>query len=172
MPSKNGKRSEEGQYVPMPYAILKSPAWRSLSGAAVKVFLELHTRFNGGNNGRLHLSMNEAAEALGIGKATAQRAFTDLEAKGFIVLEEPGNWYHRKAHEWRLTTKPVEAASGKKLATNDWRSWQPEKTKHGSNSGPSASRVVPFENPTVKNGSKLKPVRPEKGASFGSGMEH
>ena len=31
------KRREEGQYVPLYYAQLKSEAWRSLSGAAVKV---------------------------------------------------------------------------------------------------------------------------------------
>ncbi|CUJ99546.1 hypothetical protein RUE5091_02057 [Ruegeria denitrificans] len=57
--SPNGKRSDEGQYVPMSYAMIKSPAWRALSGPAVKLWLELHTRFNGGNNGKVFLSMNE-----------------------------------------------------------------------------------------------------------------
>jgi hypothetical protein len=51
-----GKRSAEGQYIPSPYAQLKSPSWRSLSGVAVNVWLELHTRFNGGNNGNVRLS--------------------------------------------------------------------------------------------------------------------
>ena len=121
------KQKSEGQYAPLPYGLLKSQAWRSLSGAAVKVFLELHTRFNGGNNGRLHLSMNEAAEALGIGKATAQRAFQELQEKGLIALSKPGNWYHRQAHEWRLTMKPVHTLNGKKAATNEWHSWRSEK---------------------------------------------
>ena len=67
--------------------MLKSPAWRSLSGAAVRVFLELDTRFNGSNNGKLTLSYAEAAEALCMGKATVQRAFADLVGKGFNVLE-------------------------------------------------------------------------------------
>lgn len=48
--------------------MLRSDAWRSLSGAAVKLCLELSTRFRGGNNGKLHLSLNEAAELLGLGK--------------------------------------------------------------------------------------------------------
>ncbi len=87
-----GKRSSEGQYVPLHYAQLKSSAWRSLNGAAVKVWLELHTRFNGGNNGNVRLSMNEAVAALGISKGTAQRAFRELQDKGFIVLDTPGNW--------------------------------------------------------------------------------
>ena len=46
--------------------MLKSSAWRSLSGNALRVWFELHSLFNGGNNGRLSLSMAEASEALGI----------------------------------------------------------------------------------------------------------
>lgn len=169
--SRKGKRSEDGQYVPLPYAILKSPAWRSLSGAAVKVFLELHTRFNGGNNGQVRLSMNEAAEALGIGKATAQRGFAELQSKGFIVLTTPGNWYHRRAHEWRLTHKPMQTAKRRQSPSNDWKDWS-EKTEHGSDTDPSASRMVPRQNPRPVHGSDSEPVRPISGKRFGSGMEH
>lgn len=123
---KNNRKSE-GQYVPLYYGFLRSPAWRSLSGPAVKVWLELHTRFNGGNNARLTLSYNEAMTLLGLGKSTVQRAFMELEEKGFIVLMKEGSWYHRKAHEWRLTTKPMQHPTGKQLPTNDWRSWSPPK---------------------------------------------
>lgn len=144
-----GKRSD-GQYVPLPYALLKSKAWRSLSGAAVKVFFELHTRFNGGNNGQVRLSMNEAADALGMGKATVQRAFKELEEKGFIALTTPGDWYHRRAHEWRLTDKPMQTAKGKTPATNDWKSWS-QKTERGSDTDPSAPRMVPRQNPSEPN---------------------
>jgi DNA-binding transcriptional MocR family regulator len=120
------------------YAQLKSEAWLSLSGAAVKVWLELHTRYNGGNNGRLHLSLNEAAKILGLGKATVQRAYVELTEKGFLVLEVEGNWYSRRAHDWRLTTKPMERFKGKEAATFDFRHWkQPRKAKHGPESDPS-----------------------------------
>lgn len=120
-------RKSEGQYLPLPYAQLRSPAWRSLGGAAVRVWLELHTRFNGSNNGSVRLSYAEAAEALGIGKATAQRAFQELVDRGFIVLETPGNWYQRRAHEWRLTTKPMRHAKGRVSPTHEWRNWRPQK---------------------------------------------
>ncbi|MFG6565943.1 hypothetical protein ACGYLI_17140 [Sulfitobacter sp. 1A13421] len=80
--AKGKRRDSEGQYITLPYAQLKSEAWRSLSGAAVKVWLELHTRFNGSNNGNVRLSMNEAVSALGISKGTAQRSFVELEEKG------------------------------------------------------------------------------------------
>ena len=147
------QRKKEGQYVPLPYSFLHSPAWRSLSGPALKVWLELHTRFNGGNNGKLTLSLNEACSLLGLGKSTAQRAFHELQEKGFIVLMKPGSWYHRQAHEWRLTTKPMQLASGKQLATNDWYDWKPKKTESGPETDPSASCVVPFGDRRRRTGS-------------------
>lgn len=118
------KRQKEGQYAPLPYALLKSDAWRSLSGAAVRVFLELHTRFNGSNNGKLTLSYAEAAEALGMGKATVQRAYGELVDRGLVALEKEGNWYHRQAHEWRLTIKPMQGVKGKTPPTHDWRAYK------------------------------------------------
>jgi hypothetical protein len=168
-----GKRSNEGQYVNLSYAQLQSKSWRSLSGAAVKVWCELHTRFNGGNNGSLTLSMAEAAEILGMGKATAQRAFRELEEHGFIVLVKKGNWYYRQAHEWRLTTKPMQGDKGKTPPTLDWRSWQPpKKQKRGSIMEPSSYNLVPFQNPQAGSGSKPEPVRRKSGPPFGSEMEH
>jgi hypothetical protein len=139
----NGKRSDEGQYVALPYAMLKSPAWRSLSGNAVRVWFELHTRYNGGNNGAVRLSMTEASETLSISKATAHRAFKELQEKGFLVLAKEGNWYHRQAHEWRLTNKSMQDLKGKTAPTNDWRSWHPrKKTERGTLTEPSARRMV------------------------------
>ena len=143
-----GKRSQEGQYVNLPYAQIKSPAWRSLSGAAVRLWLELHTRFNGGNNGAVRLSTTEAVETLGLGRATISRAFLELQEKGFLRLEKPGNWYHRQAHEWRLTTKPLILATKKVAPSNDWRKFQPPKKQDvGSKLEPSPFSIVPFENP-------------------------
>ncbi|WP_216825867.1 hypothetical protein [Sulfitobacter sp. SK012] len=40
----NKGKGGSDQYTPLPYPLLKSKAWRSLSGAAVKVFFELHSR--------------------------------------------------------------------------------------------------------------------------------
>ena len=96
-------------------------AWRSLSGSAIKVWLELRTRFHGGNNGVLFLSLDEAARLLGLGKSTMRRAFIELEAKGFIVKTKKGSWYGRQATEWRVTDKLCEG----KTATRDWQNWRP-----------------------------------------------
>lgn len=146
-----GKKGDREQFTTLHYGILKSAAWRSLSGAAVKVWFELHTRYNGGNNGNVRLSMNEAVKALGISKGTAQRAFVELEEKGFIALHTPGNWYHRQAHEWRLTTKPMQTAKGKQAPTNEWKDWR-EKTKDGPQEYPSPSTTGPPEYPSPLNG--------------------
>jgi DNA-binding transcriptional ArsR family regulator len=154
------RRTSEGQYLPLPYAQLKSDAWRSLSGSAVRLWLELHTRYNGGNNGALTLSYAEAGELLGMGKATVQRSYAELVAKGFLTLEREGNWYRRRAHEWRLTTKPMQKAKGKEPASHDWRNFRPpKKTERGSAAEPSCFAVVPFENPSPRSGSKSEPVR-------------
>lgn len=172
MARRGNKKTGEGQYAPLPYAMLKSDAWRHLSGAAVKVLLELHTRFNGSNNGKLRLSYAEAAEALGMGKATVQRAFRDLQDKGFLVLVREGNWYHRQAHEWRLTIRPVQLAKGKQVPTHDWRSWYPEKTERGSETEQKRGAVVPFQNPSKISGSEMEPVSDFSTVGHGSGTEH
>ena len=39
-----GRNKGEGQYVNLPYELLNSEAWRTLSGPAIKVFFELRTR--------------------------------------------------------------------------------------------------------------------------------
>lgn len=159
----SGKKGDKFQYVKIPYQMLRSDAWRSLSGAAVKLYFELSTRFRGGNNGKLHLSMNEATELLGLGKATVKRAYDELQAKGFIVLETPGNWYSRRAHDWRITSKPTESKSGQVPPTLDWKDWRRPKAKkqrQGSKSDPSRGRLVPFENQPKAYGSDTEPVSP------------
>ena len=114
----NAKGRNEGeQYIPLPYPMVRSPAWRSLSGAAVKVWVELRSRFNGRNNGDLSLSMDEAARLLGIGKATVQRALAELEAKGFLRMTKRGHWYGRLATTWAVTDRSHQGHP----PTRDWR---------------------------------------------------
>lgn len=165
-------RKSEGQFLPLPYSQIKSLAWRSLSGNAVRLWLEIHTRFNGSNNGRLTLSFAEAADTLGLGKASIQRAYRELEEKGFLALEKRGNWYSRRAHEWRLTTKPTDRVKGRQPPTCEWRSWRPPKTERGSRSDPSASSVVPQQNRSSVLGSRSEPVEAFSEMTFGSETEH
>lgn len=122
---RDSKGNDGEQFFTMGYRTAQSPAWRSLNGPAVKVFIELRTRFNGRNNGRLHLSLEESKRLLGLGKSTVARALEELEEKGFIKKTRQGQFYGRMASEYALTEKPLNGYP----ATKDWRQWSPQKSR-------------------------------------------
>ena len=127
-----GRNKGEGQYMLLPYSLTKSTAFRHLSGNALKVFIELRSRFNGANNGRLSLSYQDAADLLGMSKSSVKRAFDELVEKGFLKRRREGQWYGRMAAEYIVTT---EAHDGH-LATHDWKRWTPPKSRKSRSSVP------------------------------------
>lgn len=133
-----GRNEGDGQFVPVPYSTSRSAAFRSLSGQAVKVWVELRSRYNGYNNGQLSLSFQEAAELLQMSKSTVGRAFKELETKGFIKLRKPGQWYGRLAAEWIVTDQKFNG----NLATRDWTKWQPPAPVEKQKSVPGRHRRV------------------------------
>jgi len=140
-------RNETEQYLKLSYEMMRSPAWRSLSGSAVKVWIELRCRFYGPNNGKLSLSFDEAARLLGMGKATVQRAFTELQDKGFVEVVRPGQWYGRLATEYAVTDRSVQGH----LPTNAWKHWRGEKKRSfGSNADHILPPTVPVQNRGTK----------------------
>ncbi|MFA5041430.1 MAG: hypothetical protein WC464_07340 [Bdellovibrionales bacterium] len=112
----NGRSAQE-QFIALPYNMVKSDAWRSLSGSALKTLIELKSRFNGRNNGQLCLSYADASQKLRLGHATIGKAFKELQAKGFLRLVKRGHWYGRKATEWAITDKQWQGNP----PTNDWK---------------------------------------------------
>ena len=120
---KRGRRKGEGQFWCLPYFMAHHPNFLALSGNAVKVLVELRTRYAGpdakgpGANGPLPLALKEAADRLGIGKATVQRALRDLREAGFIEQTHPGAWIRGYAATFRLTFEPCDGAP----ATNEWQ---------------------------------------------------
>ncbi len=131
--NKKGRSGRGGQWIPLPYPVVRSLAFRSLSGSAVKVFIELRARFNGGNNGDLSLSLGDAASLLGVSKTTAKRAFDELQRKGFIVCTSIGSWYGRRASTWAVTTETIHLPTAELRPRDDWERWDGE-------------RIVPAEN--------------------------
>lgn len=71
--------------------MMETDAWRELSICAQALYpwikLEWHGP-NNNNNGKIRLSVRQAASRLGVSINTAARAFHDLQAKGFIVITE------------------------------------------------------------------------------------
>jgi hypothetical protein len=121
----DGRSAGGEQYLRLSYDMAHSLAWRSLSGNAVKVWVELRCRYNGKNNGKLCIPYASACKLLGIGRATMKRVLDELQSKGFIRLVKQGHWYGRQAAEWQVTDNMHDGH----LARNDWKHWQPEQKK-------------------------------------------
>jgi len=72
---------------------METPAWRALTTTGQALYPWLKMEWKGpqaNNNGKISLSVREAAERLGCNMKTAARAFHDLQAKGFILLTSHG----------------------------------------------------------------------------------
>ncbi len=87
------KRAKEGSehWTKMLRHTMQEPAWRALSTTAQALYPWLKFEWRGpnaNNNGRIRLSVRQAAERLGVDRKTAARAFHELQAKGFIVITE------------------------------------------------------------------------------------
>ena len=102
--------------------LLVSPSWRSLSGSAVKYYLELRREFNGRNNGSLHLSYEQASQRLHMGSHTVARVQEELAEKGLIRLVSRGGYRQRVAATWALTDEAVPPI----VATYEYRKWTPK----------------------------------------------
>jgi hypothetical protein len=121
--------------------MLKSAAWRSLSPVARSIFIEVAAIYNGSNNGRLALSVRDAAERVCCSKTTAARAFAELTQTGFIDLCSRGHFDRKTPHaaEYRLTMHPCDR-SGQR-ASKAFMSWRPDEPK--SVAGPSDGTAGP-----------------------------
>lgn len=119
---RTGRSKKRGKFVALGDGLLTSEAWRSLSGSAIRYYIELRRRYNGINNGDLHLSLDEAKSVLRMGKATALKAQQELEKKGFIRKTKQGGFHQRLATTWALTDESTAAA----LPTHAYKNWKPE----------------------------------------------
>ena len=121
----NKGRSKGGRYVGLGHPLVTSPAFRSLGGPAVKVYIELRDRYMGANNGEVYLSYTEASRLLNLGKSTVSASFDELQEKGLLKQTRQGSFYERLASTWAFTDQGL----GASLATNEWRRWPHEKQK-------------------------------------------
>ena len=115
----------EEQYKKLTHKMLRSDAWRALSGTAIKVYLEICRRYNGRNNGQIHMSQAEAARLLHLGKSSVKRALDKLVELGFIRYAHKGSFYGRMAATFILTDKSYRGHK----PTDDWRQWRPPESR-------------------------------------------
>ncbi len=151
--NRKGRSKKRGKFVALGEGLITSTAWRSLSGGAIRYYIELRRRFNGMNNGELHLSLEESNKRLGMAKDTAMRAQQELVEKGLIRMTKRGGFHQRLATEWALTDEPTAAV----VPSHDYKSWQPPKNASVGKLDPSR-----LENPTEN----VVPITPSVGKSY------
>ncbi len=101
---RTGRSKGEGRFAGIPHAVMDSPGYGNTHPPARAVLLELVKRYSGYNNGRIVLSVRDAAKACRIGSNTAARALSELEACGLIECMAKGAFRlnNRQASEYRL----------------------------------------------------------------------
>lgn len=127
MPRKHnakGRNRWEGRYVALPYAMLRSAAWESLTPVERAAYVEAASTYDGHNNGFLAVPARRVADRLGIGKSTAARALRLLVEKGFLEVtrESAFNMKERKAAEYRLTLFKCDRTGG--LPSRAFQHWR------------------------------------------------
>ena len=127
---RNEQRSDH--WTKMIRVTMQEPAWRALSSTAQALYPWLKLEWGGpskNNNGRIRLSVRQAADRLGVSLNTAGKAFHDLQAKGFIVIVDPaylGSSGRAKSPDLEITELPLPQSSradGRKL----YREWKPDR---------------------------------------------
>ena len=144
--TKKGNVAKRDRFMMIEHWEIRSAAWRELTPRDIRVYLLLHERYNGHNNGRISLSIREAAKFGRMAKSSAQKALRRLEELGFIKLSFKGSFSQKirdgsgncYASEYTLTSKKV----GDSSPTKDFMSWIPKKktvpkqNRHDTKIGP------------------------------------
>jgi len=133
---KKGAQGKGERFLRLPHILLKSEAWRSLSPAQRCVYIAIGEHYTGFNNGRIGLSVRQAAELANVNKDTAGAAFRVLEERGLIRKRKEGGFSYKVRHatEWVLTAHPS-GLNGEHPATQEFRHWKPQEKSRSPRSG-------------------------------------
>jgi len=148
-------RNEAEHFTKAIRTTMEEPAWRALSSTAQALYPWLKFEWRGpnkNNNGKIRLSVRQAAAKLGVRPDTAAEAFRNLQRKGFIVQTEHaclGVEGEAKAPAYEITELKMPGAErdGRKL----YREWQPGKdfpVIAASPNNPSGANGVRTKNPS------------------------
>ena len=111
-----------GGHIAMPHHVWDSPAMRDSDATSRVIFLEIIRRFNGFNNGKISLSVREAAEKANVSIATSNKKIHNLVKLGFIIITKNSgfNMKGRTAREFEITFHPA----NNRPAKNTFKSYQ------------------------------------------------
>jgi hypothetical protein len=134
-------------FVQLFHYMLRCPAYVSLSPWARSALIEVHLGYNGGNNGRIILSVRDLAKRLGCNKDTANDALRELIKKGFIEPRIPGAFRvkFKRATEWRLNDRRCNATGERQSqAFLKWRGPDSADRKHDDLKQRDAAAIKPW----------------------------
>lgn len=113
------KNEERGSKVTvMRLDVMQTPAWRALPASSQALYVWIKHEWRGDkftNNGKLRLSVRQAARAMGCAHDTAAKAFHHLQAKGFIIQTQAaclGTQGMGKSAVYELTEMPAAGDKG------------------------------------------------------------
>lgn len=109
---------------------MHTPAWSALSTNAQALYPHLKLEWKGpqhNNNGKVMLSVRQAARLLGVSMTTANKAFHDLQAKGFVVVTKlgcPGLDGSASGHQYEITE--IVLPGDDKRPRRLYKDWRPK----------------------------------------------
>ena len=105
---------------------LDCAAYRHLSVYGRALLIEFRKKYDGSNNGKIAMSVRDAAKLLKCSKDTAAQAIKELEEKGWIRLAQKGSFSCKQklASEWRITNQPI-GAGVDTPETKEYTRWKP-----------------------------------------------
>ena len=122
---KKGVIETKERFVRLTYELLETEAWLHLTPSSIKVYIELRRRFNGSNNGQIHLSLLAGAKKLNMSKTTVKRALDQLILHGLIRCAERGYFTGRQASRFILTNERDRGHT----PTKEYRNFRPRVSK-------------------------------------------
>lgn len=108
------------RYIAQNIDMIRSPAYESLSGNAVKLMTLMQTQWR--QHEPIAYSVSEAQKKIGCCRGNAHKAFKELESRGFIKLILDAHFHKQLARRWRITFRDY----NDQKPTDDWRKWVAE----------------------------------------------
>ena len=112
----------KGRFLALPFNLIESPAFMSLSKSAVQVFFAMYARYNGKNNGQIVASVRSLAKTSHLTRSATQRAIVQLLERGFIIYTQKSwiNCKYKKASIYALTTERIDGSP----RLDKWKEWK------------------------------------------------
>jgi ribosomal protein L28 len=101
--AKRQNKKRFNNFIMVPRKILNLDEWKNLSPSAKILYIHLKARYNGSNNGSIHLHYSELTGIKGLSShSTISKAFKELLDKAWIKRTRFGGLY-RYSNQFELT---------------------------------------------------------------------